>query len=142
MLLILVGMLLLGACTSPTPLNMTEVPVTATIQDVATASPIPAETDVVLKITPALEATEKIEPQEAACPGEVTNPIGTGIADEYEFTSYGEVMTWFCDGAAFEDILVALQTEEFTGTPAEEMLAMLADGLSWGDIWILLDLGE
>ena len=68
--------------------------------------------------------------------------IGQGIADEYEFTSYNEVMTWFCDGAEFEDILVALQTEELSDTPAEDMLAMLAEGFSWEEIWLVVGLVE
>ena len=89
----------------------------------------PAETEVIL--TP-----------EAECPGKDTNTIGMGIAEEYEFSSYEQVMTWFCDGAEFEDILVALQTEELSDTPAEEMLVMLAEGFTWEDIWLVVDLIE
>ena len=71
-----------------------------------------------------------------------TNRIGQAIDDEYEYASYEEVMTWFCNGAEFEDILVALQTEDLTGTPAEEMLAMLADGFTWEEIWLVVGLTE
>lgn len=71
------------------------------------------------------------------CLGDEVSPIGQSIADEYDFTSYEEVITWFCSGAEFEDILVALETESQTGTPAEEMLAMLADGFTWEEIWQL-----
>jgi hypothetical protein len=73
--------------------------------------------------------------------GEIS-PIGGSIAEEYEFTSYEEVITWFCNGAEFEDILVALETESQTGTPAEEMLQMLADGFTWEEIWQLIGLTE
>ena len=83
-----------------------------------------------------------LEALEYECPGEAINIIGLGIADEYEFSSYEEVMTWFCDGAEFEDILVALQTEDQTSFPAEEMLVMLADGFSWEEIWLVVDLIE
>jgi hypothetical protein len=72
---------------------------------------------------------------EIVCPGDEINPLGQSIADEYEFTNYAQVMTWFCDGAEFEDILVALETQAATDTPAGDMLQMLADGMSWDDIW-------
>ena len=51
--------------------------------------------------------------------------------------TYDQAMTWFCDGAEFEDILVALETQDVTGEPAEDMLQMLVDGLTWDDIWLL-----
>lgn len=74
------------------------------------------------------------------CPGDEINPIGESIAADYDFATYDQVMTWFCDGAEFEDILVALETQGLTGEPAEEMLQMLADGLTWDDIWLLVGL--
>jgi hypothetical protein len=74
----------------------------------------------------------------ANCASEEINQIGLSIAESYAFTTVAEVMTWFCDGAEFEDILMALQTEELTGTPAEEMLEMRAEGLSWDDIWLII----
>ena len=51
-------------------------------------------------------------------------------------------MTWFCDGAEFEDILVALETAEQTGASAEEMLIPLAAGLTWEEIWIEVGLSD
>lgn len=68
--------------------------------------------------------------------------LGQSIADGYAFTNVEEVLTWFCNGAEFEDILVALQTEEITDTPAEDMLALLADGLTWDDIWQAIGLTD
>ena len=76
------------------------------------------------------------------CLGAEINPIASSIAADYPFTSYSEVMTWFCNGAEFEDILSALMTEELTGTPAEESLQMLADGFTWDEIWQLIGLTE
>jgi hypothetical protein len=137
-----VVMLLVGACTSPTPPNPTEGPATATIQEiliVPTSTSLPEQ---IVQEEPTLALTDVVETPEAACPGEGINSIGQGIADEYEFTGYDEVMNWFCDGAEFEDILVALQTEDQTGVQAEEMLVMLAEGLSWEDIWLVVDLME
>lgn len=94
----------------------------------------------------ALETTapQEAPPEEIAteCPGEEINPIGESIAADYEFTSYDQVMTWFCDGAEFEDILVALETQDVIGEPAGDMLQMLADGLTWDDIWFLVGLED
>lgn len=73
--------------------------------------------------------------------GEVSS-IGQSIADEYDSVDYDQVMVWFCNGAEFEDILVALETESQTGTPAEEMLQMLADGFTWDEIWRVIGLTE
>jgi len=73
--------------------------------------------------------------------GEIS-PIGQSIADDYETASYDQVMTWFCDGAEFEDILVALETEIQTETPASDMLQMLADDFTWEEIWQLVGLTD
>jgi hypothetical protein len=106
---------------------------------VPTSTSVPEQ---IVQEVPTLALTDVVEIPEANCPGEGINSIGQGIADEYEFTGYDEVMNWFCDGAEFEDILVALQTEDQTGVQAEEMLLMLAEGLSWEDIWLVVDLLE
>jgi len=68
--------------------------------------------------------------------------IGEAIAEDYAFTDYEEVVSWFCDGAEFEDILVALETEDISGVPVEDTLQMLADGFNWEEIWQLLGLTE
>lgn len=76
------------------------------------------------------------------CLGGEVSPIGQSIADEYDSVGYDQVMVWFCNGAEFEDILVALETESQTGTSAEEMLQMLADGFTWDEIWQVTGLTE
>jgi hypothetical protein len=73
--------------------------------------------------------------QAADCASSDANMLGAAIARDYDFTSTEQVMSWFCDGAEFEDILVALETAEQTGASAEEMLIMLAAGLTWEEIW-------
>jgi len=105
-------------------------------------------------IEPTIEPNQETEPESAPgttsgaaseasdCLGGEVSPIAESIADEYEFTDYAEVVTWFCNGAEFEDILVALETESQTDTPAEEMLQMLADGLSWEEIWQFIGLND
>ncbi len=74
------------------------------------------------------------------CLGGEISPIGQSIAEDYESASYEQVITWFCDGAEFEDILVALETETLVDTSAQEMLQMLADGFTWDEIWQLMGL--
>ena len=145
LLILLFLSLLVVACAAPTdtiPLSPTEGPATATVEE---KQVIPTSTIDAGQVTQELsqpEETQPVEIPEAECPGEAFNNIGQGIADEYEFASYEEVMTWFCSGAEFEDILVALQTEDQTGTPAEEMLVMLAEGFTWEEIWLVIGLTE
>ena len=81
------------------------------------------------------ETSIPVETAGPNCLGDEINPIGQTIADEYETTSYEQVMTWFCNGAEFEDILTALETEAQTDTSVDEMLKMLADGFTWDEIW-------
>lgn len=69
------------------------------------------------------------------CYGSEIHPIGQEIASQYEEVTYEQVMDWFCNGANFEDILVALQTAKQTGEPAQSLLEMLAAGQTWDEIW-------
>ena len=98
--------------------------------------------------TDLLEAVEKDEKNEQVvtsgpdCLGSEINQIGQGIADNYEAASYAEVMIWFCNGAEFEDISLALHSARQSDASPEEMLVMLADGFSWDEIWQLLDITE
>jgi len=82
---------------------------------------------------------ETVEP---TCLGDNVSPIGQAIADQYESASYNQIMTWFCNGAEFEDILVALETEIQTDTTADEILQMLAEGFTWDDIWLITGLTD
>jgi len=79
----------------------------------------------------------------ATCYGEDQHPIAVSIADQFTtITNYDEIMTWFCKGAQFEDILNALATEEITGIEAEAMLRMVAEGFTWDEIWLELGVTE
>jgi hypothetical protein len=124
--------LFLTACSvSPTsPANEDVLPAT---QPVSTYETV---------IEPTQELTSGTDTTPLNCLDGEVSPIGQSIAAEYTFTSYEEVITWFCNGAEFEDILVALETESQTGTLAEEMLQMLADGFTWEEIWQLTGLTE
>lgn len=92
-------------------------------------------TEVQSENIPVEEPTVQVETAAPNCLGDEVSPIGQSIADDYESVNYEQVMTWFCNGAEFEDILVALETEAQTDTSADEMLKMLADGFSWEEIW-------
>lgn len=128
-ILILAAALLIAGCTGQTPqpnASATEV----TIVD----NPVALETTAPVETAPEEVVTE--------CPGDEINPIGESIAADYDFTNYDQVMTWFCEGAEFEDIMVALETQDATGEPAGDLLQMLADGLTWDDIWLLVGLSN
>jgi hypothetical protein len=61
--------------------------------------------------------------------------LGKNIASQFEDVSFEQIMAWFCNGAEFEDILIALQTEKVTGQPAQGLLEMLVTDLTWDEIW-------
>jgi ActR/RegA family two-component response regulator len=76
------------------------------------------------------------------CARPEADKLGAAIARDYAFTNTEQVMGWFCNGAEFEDILVALETAEQTGVSAEDMLVMLAAGLTWEEIWQVVGLTD
>jgi hypothetical protein len=81
------------------------------------------------------------------CLDDSARAVAQAIADEYgAATSFEEVGSWRCGGAAFEDILTALQTEAMVspeeGVFAEDMLELLTQGLTWDEIWLVLGLTE
>jgi len=113
----------------------------ASISDIAKPTATKEQTSALTAQVPPASTVLITTPQATPsgnCASEEINQIGQSIAEPYAFTSKEEVMTWFCNGAEFEDILMALETEELNGTPAEEMLEMRAQGLSWDDIWLVV----
>jgi hypothetical protein len=133
--------LLVSACSAP-PLPSAEQNVpTAPASGPGPVEPTPQLTPEIAP-EPAQPATPEVETVPPNCLGGAASPIGQSIAEEYESVSYDQVLTWFCNGAEFEDILVALETESQTGIPAEEMLQMLADGFSWEEIWQIIELTD
>lgn len=107
---------------------------TSTLQPTA-----PIEQDT---IQPTEIISTPVESPDPDCPGNGINPLGQSIADDYDFVDYNQIMAWFCEGAEFEDILVALETEALTNEPAGEMLQMLADGMTWQEIWFFFELTD
>jgi hypothetical protein len=67
------------------------------------------------------------------------HPIAQSIAETYH-TTYEEVMTFFCTGVGFEDIVLAYQTADLAGITADEALTLWYDFGNWEDVWIELGL--
>jgi hypothetical protein len=141
-IVLLLTMMLISACgTESSPPIEPHVPVMATQaqenKDPIVETSVPADT--LITIASATSPSETTAPN---CLGDEISPIGQSIAEDYGSASYEQVITWFCDGAEFEDILVALETETLVDTPAEEMLQMLADGFTWDEIWLFVGLTD
>lgn len=79
--------------------------------------------------------------QPSTCYGPERHKIGWSIADTFE-VPYEQVMTWFCQGSEFEDILLALQTGRSVAISIQELLEKRASGQQWDDIWDELGLVE
>jgi hypothetical protein len=76
---------------------------------------------------------EPTENPETNCSTLNPHPMAEGMAEQFE-ASYDEIMTWYCDGAAFSDILLALETEELVDLSVEELLVMVEES-TWEEIW-------
>jgi hypothetical protein len=112
-----------------------------------TSSQVPANSadDQLQPATLSIDSEDPTIPVETSgpdCLGPETHPMGQEIANQFEEASYEDVMTWFCNGAEFEDILVALQTEKDTGELAEDLLKLLAEGQTWEEIWDAIGMTE
>ena len=95
-----------------------------------------------IRLDPGGPATEELT-ENADCYSEGVHPAAQSIADEYsEITDYYQIMIWFCNGAEFEDIMNALLTEEISDSDAEILLRRIAEGETWNDIWLALDIVE
>lgn len=136
-MLVVFVFLLLAACGPATqPADVPPAGGPATPTPVVPPSATPAQTTTAAP--PAPEST----PPAAACPDADAAGLAQSIAHGFTFTSAEEVLAWFCAGADFEDIIIALETEEQANVPAEEMLSMLAAGLTWEEIWQSIGLIE
>jgi hypothetical protein len=70
----------------------------------------------------------------STCIDGTPHPIGQSIATTYE-VSYEQVMSWFCSGYSFENILIALETSDAVDVPADTLLQMLQEQ-EWEEIWV------
>lgn len=68
------------------------------------------------------------------------HPIAVSITGTYDVT-YEQVMTWFCGGYSFENILIALETAEATDYDPDVLLQMLLEK-DWEQIWTEIGLTQ
>ena len=76
---------------------------------------------------------EPTENPETNCSSLNPHPVAEGITDKFPI-NYDEVMTLYCDGFAFSDILLALETEQLVDQSYEDLLSLLETN-SWEKIW-------
>lgn len=76
---------------------------------------------------------EPTENPETNCSSLNPHPLAESMTEQFEVT-YEEVMTWYCDGAAFSDILLALETVDLVDKSVEDLLSMVKD-MTWEEIW-------
>ena len=74
------------------------------------------------------------------CTGEkaTNHPLAAKIVAKYgESAAVDEeqIMTWFCEGHSFGQIMLALTTHILDGSDPAEVLAAKKDGQGWGKIW-------
>ena len=74
-----------------------------------------------------------IEKPDTDCSAINPHPVAEGMTETFEIT-YDEVMILYCDGYAFSDILLALETSEMVDQSPEALLARLRTR-SWQEIW-------
>ena len=85
------------------------------------------------------ESTEEpVENPDTNCSVINPHPVAEGMTDTFEIT-YDEVMILYCDGYAFSDILLALETSELVDQSPEALLARLRTR-TWQEIWDEFDL--
>ena len=82
-----------------------------------------------------VESEAELDSIDSECLNSEMRVMGENISQQFDFVTDDQVMTWFCNGAEFEDILTALQTEKVTGQSTQELLEMLVNDLSWDEIW-------
>jgi len=78
-------------------------------------------------------ATEPVENPDTNCSAINPHPVAEGMTETFEIT-YDEVMTLYCDGYAFSDILLALETSELVDQSPEALLVRLRTR-TWQEIW-------
>lgn len=93
-----------------------------------------AEIDSIVQPATSTALPALVEDTADSCLEDETHPIGESITRNYD-VSYEQVMTWFCSGYSFDNILIALETSEAVDVPADELLQMLQEK-EWDQIWV------
>ena len=68
------------------------------------------------------------------CDGRDSHPVGNRLAESFGMP-YDDVMTMFCSGYGFGEIMHALQTSQETGVSPQDLLAMKTEMGGWGEVW-------
>lgn len=74
------------------------------------------------------------EDESAGCAGADPHPVAVRLAERYGASS-DQVMSWFCDGYGFGEIVHALGTGSETGALAGDLLAQKTALGGWGRVW-------
>jgi hypothetical protein len=62
------------------------------------------------------------------------HPVGYKIADQYADVEYADIMKWYCAGYGLGEVKLAYQISEKTEYSVDDLFAMRASGLGWGEI--------
>lgn len=101
--------------------TITDAP-TNTPEGTITAVPLPTA----LPTTPPVESGQ--------CTGADPHPTGLNLSQRYG-VPYETIMYWFCEGRyGFGEIDLAYSLSRESGRPVEEIFAMRASGMGWGEI--------
>jgi hypothetical protein len=73
------------------------------------------------------------DPADPNCSALDPHPMGESIAEKFE-VPYDQVMTWYCQGSAFSDILLALETSKLAEDSVPELLSRVKTE-TWEEIW-------
>lgn len=93
----------------------------------------------VVEIPEVIDPVDDLSTSHYCIQSEDQQPFGAKLAERYE-TDYATLQSWFCDGAGWGQIMLALETSKITGKNAEEFLTSRSEGLGWGQIWHDLEL--
>jgi hypothetical protein len=119
-------------------LEQTETPEateTSELTGTPTATPTFTETPTVTE-TPQMTETPvpTLEGNKAGCERtDWQQPEGLRLAQRWG-VSYEEIMGWFCQGYGFGEIDLAYELAQQSGKPVNEVFAMRASGMGWGNI--------
>lgn len=126
-----------GCEVTPTPGTPTTTStVTETVTATATATATPQMTGTATALTPTAvtpTATPSAEPTANQCTGAEPHPTGLTLAQRYG-VPYEEIMFWFCQHYGFGEIDLAYSLARQVNIPVEQVFAMRASGLGWGQI--------
>jgi len=120
----LVILIMITGCASETPIFEQEI-----------SAPTPS-----IPSIPSIETTSNPDQTgREACPESSPHPVAADIAETFD-VEYLLVIGWFCDGYAFDEILLALQTQKIVDVEVDFLLEERDSGKSWDQIWRELEI--